>query len=250
MTVLSPLVLDFLWEDLAAGDLPYPLEMRSHGETLEERGVLRERIYGELRQHGMVDDRGGIEPRLADWLTVLAKAEHSIDSVFLAEAEGPSVTALAARAGNTALLATQDAKPSSGLRLWQISPDSLVSTIIGMLPAAKRGTEPSITLPTEELTQLSAGRMPDITADDREALRRLSDQEKLRAGQLAANARGRLGSRARSAVLSWFDTESGRYLTYANRGADGREWVTIAPADAPTLRHRLGQLLGSAASRV
>jgi hypothetical protein len=35
-------------------------------------------------------------------------------------------------------------------------------------------------------------------------------------------------------VLSWFDTESGRYFTQASRGRDGRDWITIAPADAAT----------------
>ena len=57
------------------------------------------------------------------------------------------------------------------------------------------------------------------------------------------NARKPMGGRSRSPVLSWFDTETGRYLTYAKRGGDGREWITIAPADAPTLRHRLTELL-------
>jgi hypothetical protein len=52
-----------------------------------------------------------------------------------------------------------------------------------------------------------------------------------------------MGGRKRSPVLSWFDTESGRYLTYNKRGHDGTDWVTIAPADAPTLRARLTELL-------
>ena len=31
--LLSPLELDFLWETFGAGELPYPLEVRSHGAT-------------------------------------------------------------------------------------------------------------------------------------------------------------------------------------------------------------------------
>ena len=54
-----------------------------------------------------------------------------------------------------------------------------------------------------------------------------------------------MGGRSRSPVLSWFDTDTGRYLTYAKRGTDGHEWITIAPADAPTLRHRLGELMAA-----
>jgi len=71
----------------------------------------------------------------------------------------------------------------------------------------------------------------------------LADQPKLRAGQLAANARNPVGGRRRAPVLSWFDTAQGRYLTYSNKGRDGTEWMTIAPADAATLRYRLTELL-------
>jgi hypothetical protein len=49
-------------------------------------------------------------------------------------------------------------------------------------------------------------------------------------------------------VLSWFDTETGRYFTQATRGHDGRDWITIAPAEPVTLRRRLGEMLASAAN--
>jgi hypothetical protein len=80
---------------------------------------------------------------------------------------------------------------------------------------------------------------------DREVMKSLADQPKLRAGQLAANARNPMGGRSRAPVLSWFDTHDGRYLTYSSKGRDGTDWMTIAPADAATLRHRLTELLSS-----
>jgi len=43
--------------------------------------------------------------------------------------------------------------------------------------------------------------------------------------------------------LSWFDTVSGRYLTRASTGTDGREWITVAPADAATLRERINEMI-------
>jgi hypothetical protein len=52
-----------------------------------------------------------------------------------------------------------------------------------------------------------------------------------------------LGAKRRSRVLAWFDTAGGRYLSVSRAGTDGREWVTVAPADAKTLRTRLAEMV-------
>ncbi len=228
---LSPLTLDFLWESLDAGELPYPLAVPSHGVTADERRALRRQVFGELRER---DLPGG---RVADWLSLLARADRSVDSVFR-EGGGPAVAALAVAAGSRALLATQT---PDGVWLRPIDAASLASSVVGLLPAVARGTEPSVTVAAEDLPE---GRSPA----DRRVLARFAAQPHHRAGQLAVNARGPAG-RARSPVLSWFDTGTGRYLTYAKRGPDGHEWITMAPADAPTLRHRLGELLAGVTGR-
>jgi len=226
-TFLTPLTLDFLWESLDAGEPPYPIEVRSHGATMDERSELRRQVNGELRD---------LDGRVQDWLSLLARAERSIDSVFQQSPE-PPVSAIAAAAGSRALLATQTAE---GLWLRPIDSAALASTVLDLLPQAPRGTEPSISVAAEDLPH---GR----SHADRQVLARFAAQRNHRAGQLAVNARKPMGGRSRSPVLSWFDTETGRYLTYAKRGTDGREWITIAPADAPTLRHRLTELLADVA---
>jgi hypothetical protein len=224
-TFLTPLTLDFLWESLDAGEPPYPLEVISHGTTADERSALRRQATGELQ---------ALDGRVEDWLSLLARAERSIDSVFQEENQ-PPVSVLAVAAGTQALLATQTGE---GLWLRPIDPGSLASSVIGSLPPAPRGSEPSISVAESDLPH---GRSPA----DRQVLASLARQRNRRAGQLAVNARKPLGGRTRSPVLSWFDTESGRYLTYAKRGADGTDWITIAPADAPTLRHRLTELMSA-----
>jgi len=226
-TFLTPLTLDFLWESLDAGEPPYPIEVRSHGTTMDERGELRQQVSGELR---------GLDDRVQDWLALLARAERSIDSVYQ-ESPEPPASAIAVAAGSRALLATQTAE---GLWLRPIDTAALASAVVDLLPPAPRGTEPSISVAAEDLPH---GR----THADRQVLARFAAQRNRRAGQLAVNARKPMGGRTRSPVLSWFDTETGRYLTYAKRGADGREWLTIAPADAPTLRHRLTELMAEVA---
>jgi hypothetical protein len=224
---LSPAALDFLWESLDAGELPYPLDAPSHGATADGRRALRHRVLADLRAQQMLDTDGRPSPEVEDWLILLAKGTQSIDAVFA------NTAALAVGDGTRALLATQDTR---GLTLRPIDPAALVSSVVALLPPHPRGTERSITVP---MAELSAPRSPM----DREVLKALAEQPKLRVGQLAANTRNPTSGRRRAPVLSWFDTGSGRYLTYSKRGQDGTDWVTIAPADAATLRHRLSELL-------
>ncbi len=233
-TFLTPVALDFVWESLDAGELPYPLAARSHGETVDHRRWLRHQTFEVLRDQHLMDARGRLDPEIEDWLTLLARGTHSVDAVL----EGKA--ALAAGDGHRALLATQTAE---GLTLTKIDPTSVVSSVVALLPPCERGTEKSITLPSADLTALAKGRPAGGSAADRQVLKALSEQPKLRAGQLAVNTRTPMGTRKRSQVVSWFDTPSGRYLTYKRSGRDGTEWVTIAPADPATLRHHLGELL-------
>jgi EspG family len=231
---LTPVALDFLWESLAAGELPYPLEAKSHGETVDQRSLLRHRVFEDLRAQRLMDPQGRLSPQIEDWLTLLARGTHSVDAVW----EG--VSALSTGDGHRALLATQT---DEGLNLQAIDPSSVVSSVVALLPPCRRGTEQSITIPAPDLKAMAQGRPAGRTTTDRQVLKALSEQPKLRAGQLAVNTRNPMGGRKRSPVVSWFDTETGRYLTYTKKGQDGTDWVTIAPADAATLRHHLGELL-------
>ena len=237
---LTPVALDFVWESLSAGELPYPLTAQSHGETMDQRSRLRHQVFEDLRTQDMVDGRGRVSPDIADRLTLLTHGTHSVDAIF------ENSSALAAGDGHRALLAVQTAE---GLTLQQIDPGAVVSSVVALLPPCARGREQSITIPSEDLDRMAAGRSAGRTATDRQVLKALSTQPKLRAGQLAANTRTHVGTRKRSPVLSWFDTEDGRYLTYTKQGQDGTPWVTIAPADAPTLRHHLTELLAKITPR-
>jgi hypothetical protein len=229
-TFLSPLTLDFLWESLDAGEPPYPLAVRSHGTTEDERDELRRQAFGEMRAQDLPGEQ------VRDWLSLLARAECGIDAVLQEESAEP-VQALAVAAGSRAVLATQQ---DEGLWLRPIDAGSLASSVVDLLPAAPRGSEQAISVATEDLPN---GR----TATEREVLARFAKQHNHRAGQFAVTARKPMGGRSRSPVLSWFDTGTGRYLTYARRSPDGREWITIAPADGRTLRHRLTELMNQVA---
>ncbi|MEU4672466.1 ESX secretion-associated protein EspG [Amycolatopsis sp. NPDC023774] len=256
--LLTPLEVDFLWESAALGELPYPLRIRSHGATVDERDALRVRTLGGLAQRGLADGRGRPAPHVEEYFGILAAPDTSLDTVQLLDPNADPLLAVAGVVGEQGLLAVQDQR---GLHLQPCPADGLATAIVSLLPGAPRGTEKSITVPLEQLVGSSGvdfmqrrGNQVDASGrasvdEDRKALARLHAQPRLRGGQIGANARNRLGGRSRSPVLSWFDTETGRYFTQATRGREGRDWITIAPADAATLRHRLGEMMAGAAGQ-
>ncbi|MEV0071800.1 ESX secretion-associated protein EspG [Amycolatopsis sp. NPDC050768] len=256
--LLTPLEVDFLWESAALGELPYPLRIRSHGATVDERDALRARTLGGLVQRDLADGRGRPAPHVEEYFGILAAPDTSLDTVQLLDPNAEPLLAVAGLVGEQGLLAVQDQR---GLHLQPCPADGLATAIVSLLPGAPRGTEKSITVPLEQLVGSSGvdfmqrrGNQVDASGrasvdEDRKALARLHAQPRLRGGQIGANARNRLGGRSRSPVLSWFDTETGRYFTQATRGRDGRDWITIAPADAATLRHRLGEMVAGAAGQ-
>ncbi|WP_406639321.1 ESX secretion-associated protein EspG [Amycolatopsis sp. WGS_07] len=256
--LLAPIEVDFLWESAGMGELPYPLRIRSHGATMDERSALRTRTLGALADRGLADDRGRPAPHVEDYFGILASPDVSLDTVQLLDPNGEPLLAVAGSAHGDGLFAVQDQR---GLHLHPCAPDGLATAIISLLPGAPRGTEKSITVPLEQLVGASGvdfmqrrGNQVDASGrasvdEDRKALARLHAQQRLRGGQIGANARNRLGGRSRSTVLSWFDTETGRYFTQASQGHDGRDWITIAPADPATLRHRLGEMLAGVADQ-
>jgi hypothetical protein len=239
--LINPIALDFLWEALDAGEPPYPLEVQSHGATMDSRRMMRLRVREQLIADQLLDHGGRLEPQLEEWLLALANADLSVDSVFVPDPGAEPVLALAAAGRGSAVLAVQR---KDGLRLQQIPRDGLVSAIVGMLPPARRGAETSISLPAKELAAVGGqgpGRASD--AETRKALTRLTAMPRPRGGQIGANSRSDMRGRRRSPVLSWFDNESGRYLTQSRA-----DWVTIAPADAATLRHRIGEMVAAVTS--
>lgn len=262
----SPMAFDFLWEAMEIGEVPYPLQGRSHGATEDERRLLRQRTFAELQARGVQDRQGRFAPRIEDWLRLLARSTLSIDALHIPDFGQSPIAVLTASDGSNGVLAIQD---KSGIWLRPVLADSLVSAVVDLLPlGGRRGAEPSITLPLDEAMRTAPIRVPvaatgmsadfgeDVarrrerrpalsrrTTNPREAYGKLYGQPRLRGGQLAVNSRNSVGSKQRSRVLAWFDTASGRYLSLSRAGIDGREWVTISPADPPTLRGRLAEMV-------
>ena len=247
---LDPLALDFLWEALDAGDLPYPLWVRSHGATMDERAALRQGTLERLRAAGLLDAAGRIADSVDRMLGVLASHRTSVDAAFLPERGAVPVCAMAAADHDQAVLAVQGGDGDAGVWLSEIAPDGLVSAVVELLPAQPRGVVASVSLPTSAMAGVAAGADPGGRSggrtevrDEQQVLAELTSMPRLRGGQIAANSRDDLGGRRRSPVLAWFDNETGRYTSSVRPGGDGHQWITVAPADVAALRQRVGELL-------
>jgi EspG family len=254
---LTPAQYDIVWDDLRLGEQPYPVAVRSHGRTMEERALIRNRVYGELTARRLADGPR-VTSGLADMLGLLATAPASVDMIWLPHRDATRVrNALAVAAGDHGLLAelTDD-----GLVLRTVPGSSIVAALVGLLPQVPAAPGPSITLPIEELVPAGAhhdgadpddggsiyepsGRGSSAASRQIRSLEALFAAPRLRGGQIVANTRDRHGRRHRSHPLEWFDTENGRCMAQTGTGADGRQHLLMTPADTAKVVRRVQGML-------
>lgn len=242
--VLSHQEYDLLWADLGVGPQPYPLEVRSHGYTMAERDELGGQVFETLAQGGLIDEHDEVDPRLDDLLTLLARPAFSVDAVVFAEVPLRVLAAAGAREGVLAVLDDHELalRPSAPHELV-----GLVATVVGDHPP---GPGQSVRMPREVFSAAMnafAGNgflgfervLADAGLAGREtrALATIVESPRAASGQVAANR----GER-RSPVVSWYDTEAGRYGATVEQVA-GTRWVTLTPADGRWLAGRIDDLL-------
>lgn len=251
---------DIVWEDLRLGEQPYPIAVRSHGRTMEERALIRNRVYGELTARRLADGRR-LEPRLEALLVHLGRPPVWLDMAWLPDKDSRTMrNALAARAGDDGLLA--ELVPDGGLRLTSVRGTAIVPSLLGLLPRADAAPGRSISLPTEALVPAPTGRhaAPDedsgsifdeapparVAAGQQvRALEALFAKPRIRGGQIGVNGRDRHGRRARTRPLEWFDSEDGRYMAQFGEGPDGRDHLLVTPADNARITARLHEMINS-----
>ncbi len=122
---------DIRGADLGLDEQVYPLRIRSHGRTYEERAHLRQRVYQQLGAGGLA--RGErLEPELADALTLLARAPVWVDMQWLsAPHQAEPDRAVAARYTEWGLIALLH---GTSLRLMPCGGASLLPVLIGSCP--------------------------------------------------------------------------------------------------------------------
>lgn len=252
---LSALEFDVLWEHLRLGQLPLVVKVPSPGRTFEERALLEQEAWAGLEGRGLgrpVD----VHPEIADILTLIAKPEREVDVRAYA---GRNVRALAAAVGDAAAVA----ELSDGrITLRRASATGLAGAALLSLTSEPAGPGQSVTLRTEDFetaantgggTQEGFHRAllaQGVRSDDADALAEMI-KDVAGMGNFGAAARDRLGRRRRAdRVVSFFDTEDGRYVQIRRPSPDGTMWTTISPADSRRLTHHVDELLDEIAAEV
>ena len=243
---LSEVEFDVVWEHLGFDETPLILRVPSPGKTFEERDKIVGRVWRQLGAMGL-GQPNNIHPVLADRLSILVRPEREVDARLWL---GKHVRAIAAARDGRAVLATL----SDGLvRFYDAHATGLPRFILGLLPQLPAGPGRSVTLRTSDLEQAAEAksnldfeqqlRGRGVRADDVEALMTMFAEIKHQ-GQFGAAARDKLGRRVRGPrVISYFDTEEGRYLQVRKEDPYGGEsWTTISPTDHRRLLQQLTDL--------
>ena len=250
--LLSALEYDLIWSELELGQPRYPLDLVSHGLTMEERAKLRADNLKPMTDGGLLTD-GEVDPELATMLRILANPTKTVDLVGFSH--GP-LRAVAALGYDGAVLGTLTDR---GLAVRPIRDTALVSSIVGVLPDLPAGEGQSMSVPLDAMRNAAiAPDDPDDFGDDpfgnesdntevdvliKNGLSR-SDAKALAelaggrtgGGQFGVSTAGRRGGRMHrgESMVTWFDTRRGRYLMFS----DG-SWVSLAPAGPDRIAWRI-----------
>jgi hypothetical protein len=243
---LTALEFDVLWEHLDLGDMPLVLKVPSPGRTNAERAALVDRVWQSLEAKGLgrsVD----LDGRLVGLLRLVSRPQRELDGRLWI---GRGVRLMAAADGDAGVLAVQE---GNNLTLRTADGLGLPRHVLSVLPPANPGPGHSVTMPSREFE--AAAREATAPKELEAALRRRgmreTDAEALRdmigdilqQGQFGAAARDKWGRRIRTPrVISFFDTEAGRYLQVRRESDAGEAWTTISPVDHRRLLHHLTEL--------
>ncbi len=243
---LTALEFDVLWEHLDLGDMPLILKVPSPGKTNTERAMLVQSAWESLSAKGLgrsVD----IDPQLVRALRVISRPEREIDGRLWL---GHSVRVLAASTEESGVLAVQE---GDTLLIRAADGLGLPRHALSVLPPAPAGPGHSVTLPSKDFE--AAAREAAGPKDFEAALRRRgvreADAEALREmigniinqGQFGAASRDKWGRRIRTPrVISFFDTDAGRYLQVRKDSTPTTPWTTISPANNRRMLQQLTEL--------
>lgn len=256
---LSLAAIDLLWEQLRLGTPVRIFEVPSVGATAEDRARLRGIVLDDLASRDLAH-RGRLVPEVEEALVTLGRFGQAIDVAAVLDRDDPSDKVLARVAGNgrTAVLARLRDQ-TVGFDVHH--PDQLVPAAVRLIGDERPGPGRGVTFPEQpaaEPARTARHRAPEEGFRgvfepagperrgyelERRAARTMWERPRTRVGMFTAYGRDRQGRELVGPVLTWFDTEDGRYLGHTRPGPDGQEWTTYAPADSARIAQQLRGML-------
>jgi hypothetical protein len=243
--------LDAIGDALRLDVRPFPFQFPVHGELVDERIELIKKAHGTLTAKGLIEGRR-FSPDLEDAVGVFARGDVAIALIGTVDGEG--VCARAATNGRFAVLARQR---GAAVRFDQVSPRSLVRSVLALLPPARPGPGRSVTVTVDDPEPAGRHRVsPEEDFASRRYLQpvrpissagslatEIMRRPRLGSGYFAVTARGRNGREGEPLTMSWLDTDGGRYAVLPSTGPDGRLHVTYTPAELARLDQSLSRLV-------
>jgi hypothetical protein len=257
---LSLAAIDLLWEQLRLGTPVRIFEVPSFGATTEDRARLRNVVLDDLTSRNLAY-RGRLEPEVEEALVTLGRFQHAIDAAGVLDG-GKRLLARGATNGRTAVVAQLDGQTIS---FDTYRHEGLVPEVIRLIGEERPGPGRSVTFPeaNPEAERRAAMRQSREQDDDfggvlqdvrpqqggyeleKRAAQTMWERPRKRVGMFTVYGRDRGGRELMTPVLSWFDTDEGRYLGHSRPGPDGQQWTTYTPADTGRITHQLIGMLGS-----
>lgn len=244
---ISTLEFDVLWEHYhGVAQMPLVLRVPSPGRTDDERKRIVRGVWDGLASRGLGSPVDA-NPLLTHLLSLLRKPDREIDGRLWL---GGEVRLLAAATGDDAVLAVL---ANGKLTLRPADATGLPRFALSPLPPVPAGPGQSITLPTADFEAAAkearkqeelavALRSRGVRAGDAQALADMIG-DIVNRGQYGNAYRDRWGRRVRAPrVISFFDTEAGRYLQIRRESEESEPWTTISPANPRRMLQHLTEL--------
>ncbi|PRX47481.1 ESAT-6 protein secretion system EspG family protein [Prauserella shujinwangii] len=246
--VLSRLEFDMLWEAERLPRRHVALDVPSPGVTHRERAELVGQAWESLAHRGLARGRKA-SGELVDMLNLLAHPRVGVDLWVWTDRQ---ISGLAASTGGQALLGVLD-----GEEVWLIPArdTALAESAVSVAGQVAAGVGRSVSVPHDLATEADAEAHGDakalvIALEDRGV--ELWQAQELAGMLMGSLARGQFGAQRATRdgqlhragrVVAYHDTDAGRYLVEVRPGTDGRDWLTVAPADNQLLAQRVWELL-------
>jgi hypothetical protein len=242
---LSLAAVDLLWEQLRLGTPVRIFEIPSVGTTMADRDRLRQFVLDDLTARDLAH-RGRLAPEVEEAIVALSGFQHAIDAVAILD-DDERLLARAATTGRTLVLARRQDQMIS---FETFRPEGLVSEVVNLIGDEKPGPGRSVTFPeTGTVDAGFSGVLQPVRPQQRgyelqrRAAQTMWERTRKRIGMFTVYGRDRRGREHSLPVLSWFDTEDGRYLGHCRPGPDGQRWTTYAPADSARIAQQLAGMV-------